>query len=151
MTYGYVRVSSDKQDTENQKLGINEKALKLGLTIEDWISDDGISGTKEPEERKLGKLLEKIKENDVIIVSELSRLGRKLFMIMSTHNQKLREDIFTAQKRLNLFGGEIPNAELLPIFKEFHKELINFIKGKTEKPEWLINLEKYYKIRPYNN
>lgn len=69
----------------------------------------------------------------------------------STHNQKLREDIFTAQKRLNLFGGETPNAELLPIFKEFHQEITSFIEGKTEKPSWLTSLEKHYKIRPYNN
>lgn len=34
MTYGYIRVSTDRQDTDNQKLGINEKALKLGLIID---------------------------------------------------------------------------------------------------------------------
>lgn len=104
MTYGYIRVSTDKQDTENQKLGINEKALKLGLTIEDWISDDGISGTKEPEERKLGKLLEKIKENDIIIVSELSRLGRKLFMIMRIleHCMKIGAKVYTVKEGYEL-------------------------------------------------
>ena len=81
MTYGYIRVSTDKQDTESQKLGIKEKAKQLGLTIDEWISDDGVSGAKEPEKRLLGILLEKVKKDDVIIVSEISRIGRKLFMI----------------------------------------------------------------------
>ena len=81
MTYGYIRVSTDKQDTESQKLGIKEKAKQLGLTIDEWISDDGVSGAKEPEKRLLGILLEKVEKDDVIIVSEISRIGRKLFMI----------------------------------------------------------------------
>lgn len=104
MIYGYIRVSTDRQDTDNQKLGINEKASKLGLIIDDWISDDGISGAKEPEERKLGKLLEKIKENDVIIVSELSRLGRKLFMIMRIleHCMKIGAKVYTVKEGYEL-------------------------------------------------
>lgn len=82
MVYGYIRVSTDSQDTENQKLGINQKAKSLGFEIQKWIEDDGVSGTKEPDKRNLGPLLKKVKKDDVIIASELSRLGRKLFMIM---------------------------------------------------------------------
>ena len=29
MTYGYIRVSTDKQDCENQKFGIEQKARSL--------------------------------------------------------------------------------------------------------------------------
>lgn len=68
----------------------------------------------------------------------------------STHNVKLREDIFAAQKRLNLLGGETPNIELLPILKGFHKEILSFIKEENEKPLWLVELEKHYKIMEYN-
>lgn len=82
MIYGYLRVSTDEQDTDNQKLGVNMKASSLGLIVDDWIIDNGVSGTKEPEKRVLGKLMKKLKPGDVIITSELSRLGRKLFMIM---------------------------------------------------------------------
>lgn len=82
MVYGYIRVSTDRQDCANQKLGIEEKAASLGLIIDRYIEDDGISGAKEPEKRALGGLLRKIKAGDIIICSELSRLGRKLFMIM---------------------------------------------------------------------
>ncbi len=82
MIYGYIRVSTDKQDCENQKMGIEAKAKSLGLVIEKYIEDSGVSGTKEPNERALGGCLKKLKNGDVLICSELSRLGRKLFMIM---------------------------------------------------------------------
>ena len=57
--YGYLRVSTDKQDCDNQKIGVEALAEKSGLSIENWIVDAGVSGTKEPEKRKLGKLLRK--------------------------------------------------------------------------------------------
>ena len=80
--YAYLRVSTDAQDTENQRIGVNNKALALGLTIDKYIIDDGVSGTKEPEKRALGGILRKLKAGDIIICSEISRLGRKLFMVM---------------------------------------------------------------------
>jgi len=82
MTYAYLRVSTDAQDAENQRSGVDAKAVSLGLTIDKYIIDDGISGTKEPEKRALGGLLQELHSGDILICSELSRLGRKLFMIM---------------------------------------------------------------------
>jgi DNA invertase Pin-like site-specific DNA recombinase len=81
MTYGYIRVSTDKQEVESQKIGIVKKAEELHLSIDSWISDEGVSGTKEYNERELGKLMKKLAENDVIIVSEISRLARSVFML----------------------------------------------------------------------
>ena len=99
MTYGYVRVSTDHQDCNNQKLGIENKAKSLGLTIDKYIEDAGISGTKEPEERALGGCLEQLKPGDVIICSELSRLGRKLFMVMRIleHCMKIGASVYTVK------------------------------------------------------
>ncbi|MDR3218385.1 MAG: master DNA invertase Mpi family serine-type recombinase [Dysgonamonadaceae bacterium] len=82
MTYGYLRVSTDEQDAQNQTLGIKSKAEQLGVSVSTWVEDSGISGTKEPENRKLGIILKEMKEGDIIIASELSRLGRKTFMVM---------------------------------------------------------------------
>lgn len=81
MTYAYLRVSTDAQDTENQRSGVDAKAASLGLTIDEYIIDDGISGTKEPEKRALGELMSVLQNGDVVIVSELSRFGRRLFML----------------------------------------------------------------------
>ena len=82
MIYGYIRVSTDRQDCENQKLGIEAKAKSLGVAIERYIEDSGVSGTIDPKNRALGGCLKKLCAGDVLICSELSRLGRKLFMIM---------------------------------------------------------------------
>lgn len=69
----------------------------------------------------------------------------------STHNVKLNQDIHIAQKRLNILGGELPNMELITLFNEYHSELLNYLNKKTEKPQWLIYIENYYKLIPYKN
>ena len=61
MIYGYIRVSTDKQDCENQKVGIEEKPKALGFQIERYIEDASISGTKEPDKRALGGCPKKLK------------------------------------------------------------------------------------------
>jgi len=85
MVYGYIRVSTDKQTVENQRFEIEQFCLKQNLKIERWI-EETISGTKSPEKRLLGSLLTKVQKDDLIICSELSRLGRSLFMVMSILN-----------------------------------------------------------------
>ncbi|MCR4952631.1 MAG: master DNA invertase Mpi family serine-type recombinase [Treponema sp.] len=85
MVYGYIRVSSDKQTVENQRFEISKFLRKKKIIIDEWI-EETISGTISPQKRNLGKLIEKAKKGDVIICSELSRLGRNMFMIMSILN-----------------------------------------------------------------
>lgn len=85
MIYGYIRVSSDKQTVENQRFEITNFCQKQSLVIDDWI-EETISGTKTYSKRQLGSLLKKVGQDDIIICSELSRLGRNLFMIMEILN-----------------------------------------------------------------
>ncbi len=80
--YAYLRVSTGKQDGANQRQGIDDFAGKRGLVIDEYIDDEGKSGTIEPEKRELGNLLHKLKPGDVLIAGEISRLGRSLFMVM---------------------------------------------------------------------
>lgn len=54
-----------------------------------WI-EETISGTKSYEKRELGKTIKKMKNGDVLICSELSRLGRSLFMIMDILNRCMK-------------------------------------------------------------
>ena len=127
--YGYLRVSTDKQDCDNQKIGVEALAEKLGLPIENWIVDDGVSGTKEPEKRKLGKLLRKIRTGDVIICSELSRLGRKLFMVISIleHCMKIGAKVLTVKDGYEL-GDNVQSKVLAFAFglvAELEREMIS--------------------------
>ena len=85
MIYGYIRVSSDKQTVESQRFEINNFCKKENIVINDWI-EETISGTKNYTKRQLGNLLKKVHKDDIIICSELSRLGRNLFMIMEILN-----------------------------------------------------------------
>lgn len=80
MNYGYIRVSTDTQTTENQRLAIEDWCSQNNKHIDCWISET-ISGTKQPKDRKLGGLLDKLQEGDVLVITELSRLGRSLTMI----------------------------------------------------------------------
>lgn len=92
MIYGYIRVSTDRQTVENQRFEISEFCKKQEISVDKWI-EETISGTKEVENRKLGKLLNKMKKEDVLICSELSRLGRSLLMIMGILNQCMQNEI----------------------------------------------------------
>lgn len=91
MVYGYIRVSSDKQTVENQRFEILNFAKNNSITIDGWI-EETISGTMQYDKRALGKLLEKVTKDDMIICSELSRLGRSLFMIMEILNQCMQRE-----------------------------------------------------------
>ena len=92
MNYGYIRVSTDKQTVENQRFEIEQFCRREGIAIDSWI-DETISGTKEPENRKLGIVLKKMKPGDILICAELSRLGRSLLMIMAILNQCMKNDV----------------------------------------------------------
>ncbi|MGN0236426.1 MAG: master DNA invertase Mpi family serine-type recombinase [Paludibacteraceae bacterium] len=85
MTYGYIRVSTDKQTVENQRFEITRFCQSENIRIDGWI-EETISGTKAYNKRALGKLLKQVQKDDLIICAELSRLGRNLFMIMEILN-----------------------------------------------------------------
>jgi len=85
MVYGYIRVSTDKQTVDNQRFEIERFCTHNNLSIDRWIEETK-SGVQLPEKRLLGSLLDGAKTGDLIICSELSRLGRNLFMIMSILN-----------------------------------------------------------------
>lgn len=85
MNYGYIRVSSDKQTVENQRFEITNFCERQQIHIDGWI-EETISGTKAYNKRALGKLLNRVTKDDLIVCAELSRLGRNLFMIMEILN-----------------------------------------------------------------
>ena len=74
----------DKQ-TSRSVGRLSRACQQQGLKINDWI-EETISGTKNYSKRQLGNLLKKVSKDDIIICSELSRLGRNLFMIMEILN-----------------------------------------------------------------
>ena len=128
MYYGYIRVSSDKQTVENQRFEINNFCEKHGIIIDGWI-EETISGTKNYNKRALGKLLKKVCKDDVIICSELSRLGRNLFMIMEILNICMNKEcrVWTIKDNYRL-GDDIQSKVLAFAFglsAEIERNLIS--------------------------
>ena len=127
MVYGYIRVSTDKQTVENQRFEINQYAQKNNITI-DRLIEETISGTISPEKRNLGKLLKNVKPGDIIICSELSRLGRSMFMIMSILNElmEMQVAVYTVKEGYKL-GQDLQSKVLAFAFSisaEIERNLI---------------------------
>ena len=112
MIYGYIRVSTDKQTVENQRYEINQFCDRQEMVIEKGI-EETISGAKNVEDRKLGKLLKRMKKGDILICSELSRLGRNLLMIMGILNECMNKDIQVWTIKDNYRLGSDINSKVL--------------------------------------
>lgn len=128
MVYGYIRVSTDRQTVENQRFEIKRFCKENNLQVGKWISET-ISGTKEVDKRRLGKLLKGVKKDDIIICSEISRLGRSLFMIMSVLNRcmEIGVKVWTIKDNYRL-GDDITSKVLAFAFgisAEIERKLIS--------------------------
>lgn len=128
MVYGYIRVSSDKQTVENQRFEINNFCEREQLKIDGWI-EETISGTKSYNKRELGKLLNRVQKDDLIICAELSRLGRNLFMIMEILNLCMNKEcrVWTIKDNYRL-GDDIQSKVLAFAFglsAEIERNLIS--------------------------
>jgi len=112
MTYGYIRVSTDKQTTDNQRFEILQYAHEKNLRITTWI-EETISATKNLNTRKLGALLTQMQKDDVLVVTELSRLGRSLMEVMSILHTLMEKQakVFTTKEQYEL-GNNI-NSKVL--------------------------------------
>ncbi len=128
MIYGYVRVSTDKQSLQNQEFEINNFCQMQQIKIDKWIAEM-ISGTKNFEKRKLGILLKKLKKDDILICSEISRLGRNLLQVMTILNFCMQKEIqvWTIKDNYRL-GADIQSKVLAFAFSlsaEIERNLIS--------------------------
>ncbi len=85
MTYGYIRVSTDRQTVENQRFELERFCAANGLRVDRWV-EETISGTVSWNRRALGRCLRRTRPGDLLVCAELSRLGRSLFMILEVLN-----------------------------------------------------------------
>lgn len=94
--YAYLRVSTEKQDFKQQINTINEYLKLKRLEIDEVYTDEGVSGGVTYKKRKLNHLLNAMQENDVLVVSEISRLGRS----MSDLNKLVNDEMKVRKLRL---------------------------------------------------
>lgn len=74
MIIGYLRVSTEKQHPANQQDEIRRFAESKQLIVNHWVTEVA-SGKKSERDRKLGVLLRRLKRDDTLIVTEISRLS----------------------------------------------------------------------------
>ncbi|MBR1706659.1 MAG: recombinase family protein [Bacteroidales bacterium] len=96
MNYAYIRVSTETQTYEGQRFEIENWCRKREITIDKWVLET-VSGTRQLDKRTLGRTLRRMNKGDVLICTELSRLGRNMMMVMSILNA-------CSQKGLQLYS-----------------------------------------------
>ncbi len=79
--FAYLRVSTDHQDAKNQKLGVLDYCNNHGINALTFV-EDTVSGKSSWRERAIGNILEKAQKGDVIVASEISRLGRSTLQVL---------------------------------------------------------------------
>ena len=112
MKYGYIRISTDKQTTENQRFEILKFAHLKNIVIDEWI-EETISSTKRLDVRKFGNLLQRMQKGDILIVSELSRMGRNLMQIMKILHDCMEKDVMVYTVKENYELGNNINSKVL--------------------------------------
>ncbi len=91
-TVAYLRVSTDGQDLQNQKLEILDYAQKHSYTIHEWVEVKA-SSRRSTKERLVDSLIDQLATGDCLIVSELSRLGRSVSQIISIVDTLIKKQV----------------------------------------------------------
>ncbi len=112
MTIAYLRVSTQKQSLENQRHEIRQFAKTKGLTINKWEMET-VSGTCAKANRALGGVLKRVRRNDVIVVSEISRLSRKMLEIMAIFNTCIEKEITLYSIKEGYEFGNTMNSKIM--------------------------------------
>lgn len=101
--YVYLRVSTDKQDLNTQMQSIEHFLREKNITDYKIIKDEGISGSIPAKERPGFKtLLDIITDGDILVVSELTRLGRSLSDVIMTLDELARRGVRVVSVKENL-------------------------------------------------
>ena len=109
--YGYWRCSTDAQDQERQIRSLKDAGVEV-------LRGDKITGTSDYGDRKeLAKLLDEIQEGDLLILDELSRLGRTMVTMLVEVNKLLDKGV-----KIRTLDGRLDTTTM-------NKEIINLIVG----------------------
>ena len=127
---GYVRISTAKQDVDNQRHEILEYANKNHLHVGEFMEIE-ISSRKDKKQRRIEELLSELQSGDTLIVSELSRLGRSTSEVIDIVNELIAKKIrFIAIKQgLNILGQHDMQSKVMvtmfSLFAELERDIIS--------------------------
>lgn len=130
-TIAYLRISTGDQELNNQRLAILDYAHKNKIQI-DMFLEKQISSRKTVKERGIDGLLDGASAGDLILVSELSRLGRSVGQVIQIVDTLVKNKIrfIAIKENINLNGGkqDIQSkvmVTMFSLFAEIERDLIS--------------------------
>jgi DNA invertase Pin-like site-specific DNA recombinase len=129
-TWGYVRVSTDNQTNENQKLAILQYGNQKRLKIDHWI-ETKTSSRRSTKERRIDELVSQVQEGDVLLVAELSRLGRSVGQIAMLVDELIRKKVKVICLKENIILNGKADIQtkvmitMFSLFAEIERDLIS--------------------------
>jgi len=126
--FAYLRVSTSKQDTENQKLSVLDYCNRHNLVPVRYIEDTS-SGKLHWQSRPIGNILEKASHGDHIIVAEVSRLGRSALQVLEIleYAAKKHVSVHIAKSNMVMDGSmqSTITATILGLAAQIEREFIS--------------------------
>ena len=133
MTLAYIRISTNKQDTQTQRLQIQEYCKTHSINIDRFIEIEQ-SSKRSQESRKISELKTGLNRGDVLIAVELSRLGRSMLEVMNLVLELSNNGvqmIFLRQPELSTFNNAYAKL-LLAIYAYIDETEREFISQRTK-------------------
>lgn len=126
-----MRVSTDDQDIQSQRLQILDYANKHGMHVDEFIIVQ-ISSRRSTKERRIDELLKRLYRDDILIVAELSRIGRSLGQVIQIVNELVKNKVRFISIRENItlsdgiqdIGSKVQIA-MFGLFAEIERDLIS--------------------------
>lgn len=162
--YAYIRVSTDKQDADNQRLQVLEFARQRSWHVDDFIVVT-LSSKRTTKERRIDELASKLQSGDTLIISELSRLGRStgdvINLVKELTDRKIR--VIAIKENIDIKGErDMVSKIIVTVFSllaELERDLISLrtkeaLAAKKRqglalgKPKGTIQKSKFDKDRP---
>lgn len=134
MIIGYIRVSTDTQNLQNQKHKILEYAQSKKIIIDEFLEIE-ISSKKNQSDRLIDNIFEKLNSGDTVIFTELSRLGRNMLEILNLierFNKSNIKLIFVNQPELSTNDNNALSSLLLAIYGYFAQTEREIISERTK-------------------
>jgi DNA invertase Pin-like site-specific DNA recombinase len=128
-TIAYIRVSTNKQDLNNQKLEILEFARRTDRRVDEFV-EITVSSRKNSQQRRIDELLGKLSEADTLLVTELSRLGRSTVEVINLVNELLQRNIRVIIIKQNLDVAQHDMSSkiivtMFSLFVELERDLVS--------------------------
>ena len=129
---GYVRISTDKQDLDKQRHLLLEYAQENHLMIDEFIEVE-ISSRQDVGARRIDELQQKLQSGDILLVAELSRLGREMLQVLNIINSLSAQGVkITFVRQPELSTNSSHGKLLLAIYSYFAEAEREFISMRVK-------------------